>query len=139
MADLQPSFSVTREYAVVDSHQIARLSVVIPMPLPDTKAVMTAEERAKAFLDRYGLRFKGGDQFRVHYGSGLLETMLTEEFREAVEEERDRWMRATEHEHTCEYVQSPQTLCTCGAHVRLALLHGEAAYAIRARKANHDS
>ena len=58
------------------------------MALPDTKAVLTAEERAKAFLDRYGLRFKGGDQFRVHYGSGLLETMLTEEFHEAVEAER---------------------------------------------------
>ena len=84
------------------------------MPLPDTKAVMTPEEEAH------------------------LQKAIADLVRTAQEVERDRWMQATEHEHTCEYVQSPQILCTCGAHVRLALLHGEAAYAIRARKANHD-
>ena len=102
------------------------------MPLPDTKAVMTAEERAKeAYGDICNETGRGGSAAQV--------AIIEQAIREAVEAERDRWMQATEHEHTCEYVQSPQTLCTCGAHVRLALLHGEAAYAIRARKVSHDS
>jgi len=48
-------------------------------------------------------------------------------------EERGKWMNATEHPATCGYVNGPKPPCTCGAHARLAELHGEVAKIIRAR------
>ena len=108
------------------------------MALPDTKAAMTAEKVVENL--RTGYCYHRSQSATASYCTQLSCSLcVTAAIREAVEAERDRWMQATEHEHTCEYVQSPQTLCTCGAHVQLALLHGEAAYAIRARKASHDS
>jgi len=57
----------------------------------------------------------------------------------AVAEERTKWMLATAHDHTCDFVRTPSPLCNCGANARLAELQVEGAAAIRARGSNATS
>jgi len=57
----------------------------------------------------------------------------------AVEEESTKWMLATAHDHTCDFVRTPSPLCNCGANARLAELQVEGAAAIRARGSNATS
>jgi len=69
----------------------------------------------------------------LHLDRGACGECIEGAITAAVAEERGKWMNATEHPATCGYVNGPKPPCTCGAHARLAELHGEVAKIIRAR------
>ena len=88
---------------------------------------LTAEKRVARLAD---LKRINRECTNCDPGSICLPCTITA-IRQAEDAVRDAWMRATEHNPQCSYVNGPKTPCGCGAHARLAQLHAEAAKAIR--------